>query len=102
MFDEIRAAKEAAQIGLAMSMCLIKGCDRGPVSRGLCGSHYPVLWALVKLGFISEGKLIDAGMLKASKCLQRTKKFEITSHTGFTLTGKAEIRDQDNDSNKDS
>lgn len=84
-----------------MSRCLIKGCDRGPVSRGLCGSHYPVLWSLVKLGFISEGELIDADMLKASKCLQKTKKFEIKSHTGFTLTGKAEICDESNDTNKD-
>jgi hypothetical protein len=74
-----------------MRGCLIESCKRGPTSRGLCGSHYPILWALVKLGFIEEGELIDAGFLLPSKCLQHTKKLELKSTKGSVLHGTVTI-----------
>lgn len=77
-----------------MKVCAVKECRRGPVSRGLCGSHYPMVWTLVKLGFVSEGSLIDAGFLKPSKCLQKTKKLELESTTGFKLVGTVEVTNE--------
>jgi hypothetical protein len=69
-----------------VKVCLIEGCKRGPASRGLCGGHYPMLWALVKLGLVSQARLVESGFLLPSKHSHKFKPVSLKSRTGKTLT----------------
>jgi hypothetical protein len=56
--------------------CVIKGCGREQVTRGLCSSCYQAARRLIRDGGVeTEKKLMDAGLLLPSSYTPRTSAF---------------------------